>query len=87
MIIIGRLLAVPAQARYTRYNFKCDDVCHGLAAGRCFSPGSPVSSTNKTDCHDITVILLKVALSTITLTLINTVSRYVLLKVQSLHIV
>jgi hypothetical protein len=30
-----------------------------------FSPGPPVSSTNKTDCHDITEILLKVALNTI----------------------
>ena len=30
-----------------------------------FSPGTPVSSTNKTDCHDITGILLKVELSTI----------------------
>ena len=30
-----------------------------------FSPGIPVSSTNKTDCHDITEILLKVALNTI----------------------
>ena len=30
-----------------------------------------VSSTNKTDLHDITEILLKVALSTITLTLSN----------------
>jgi hypothetical protein len=29
-----------------------------------FSPGPPVSSTNKTDRHDITEILLKVALST-----------------------
>jgi hypothetical protein len=28
---------------------------------------SPVSSTNKTDCHDITEILLKVALNTLTL--------------------
>jgi hypothetical protein len=27
-----------------------------------FSPGPPVSSTNKTDRHDITEILLKVAL-------------------------
>jgi hypothetical protein len=27
--------------------------------------GIPVSSTNKTDCHDIAEILLKVALSTI----------------------
>jgi hypothetical protein len=30
--------------------------------------GTPVSSTNKTDRHDITEILLKVALNTITLT-------------------
>jgi hypothetical protein len=30
-----------------------------------FSAGIPVSSTNKTDCHDITEILLKVALNTI----------------------
>jgi hypothetical protein len=32
-----------------------------------FSPGTPVSSTNRTDCHNITEILLKVALNTITL--------------------
>jgi hypothetical protein len=32
---------------------------------RWFSLGPPVSSTNKTDCHDITEILLKVALDTI----------------------
>ena len=30
-----------------------------------FHPGTPFSSTNKTDCHDITEILLKVALNTI----------------------
>jgi hypothetical protein len=39
----------------------------GLAAGRWFSPGTPVSSTNKTDRHDIAEILLKVALNTIKL--------------------
>jgi len=32
-------------------------------------PGTPVSSTNKTDRHDIAEILLKVALHTIPLTL------------------
>jgi hypothetical protein len=42
----------------------CDKVCRWLAAGRLFSPGPPVSSTNKTDPHDITEILVKVALST-----------------------
>jgi hypothetical protein len=31
---------------------------------RWYSPGIPVSSTNKTDRHDITQILLKVALNT-----------------------
>jgi hypothetical protein len=30
-----------------------------------FSQGTPVSSTNKTDCHDIIEKLLKVALNTI----------------------
>jgi len=33
--------------------------------GLWFSPGTPVSSTNKTDRHDITEILLKVAVNTI----------------------
>jgi len=39
-----------------------------LATGWWFSPGTPVSSTNKTDRHDITEMLLKVALNTITQT-------------------
>jgi hypothetical protein len=42
----------------------CDKVCQWFATGRWFSPGPPVSSTNKTDRHDITEILLKVALNT-----------------------
>ena len=36
-----------------------------LATGRWFSPRPPVSSANKTDRHNITEILLKVALNTI----------------------
>jgi hypothetical protein len=43
----------------------CDKVCQWLATGRWFSPGPPVSTTNKTDCHDTTEILLKVVLNTI----------------------
>ena len=43
----------------------CDKVCQWLATGRWFSAGTPASSTKKTDCHDITEILLKVALNTI----------------------
>jgi len=45
----------------------CDKVCQWLEVGRWFSPSTPVSSTNKTGRHDIAEILLKVALSTITL--------------------
>jgi len=37
----------------------CDKVCQWLATGRWFSPCTLVSSTNKTDSHDITEILLK----------------------------
>ena len=37
----------------------CDKVCQCLDAGRWFSQGTPVSSTNKTDHHDIAEILLK----------------------------
>jgi hypothetical protein len=46
----------------------CDKVGQWLATGRWFSPVTPVSSTNKTDRQDITKILLKVALNTITIT-------------------
>jgi hypothetical protein len=35
------------------------------ATGRWFSPGTTVFSTNKTNRHDITELLLKVALNTI----------------------
>ena len=44
----------------------CDKVCQWLTTGWWFSLGTLVSSTNKTDRHDITEILLKVALNTIT---------------------
>ena len=47
----------------------CDKVCQWLARGRWFSQGTPVSSTNKTDPHDIAEIFLKVAVNTIALTL------------------
>ena len=48
----------------------CDKVCQLFAAGRWFSPGPSVSSTNTIDHHDIAEILLKVALKTIKITLI-----------------
>ena len=40
-------------------------VCQWLETGRWFSSGPPISSTTKTDRHDITEILWKVALNTI----------------------
>jgi hypothetical protein len=42
-----------------------DKICQWFVAGRWFTPDPPVSFTSKTDRHDITEILLKVALSTI----------------------
>jgi hypothetical protein len=45
----------------------CDIVYHWVVAGGCFSPDPPVSSTNKTDRHNMTQILLRVALNIITL--------------------
>ena len=57
----------PALSRSTRS--LCDKVYQWLATSQWFSPGTPVSSTNKTYRHDIPEILLKVALNTITITL------------------
>ena len=45
----------------------CDKVCQWLATDRWFSPGPLVSSTNKSEHHDITEILLKAALNTCTI--------------------
>jgi hypothetical protein len=42
-----------------------DKVCQWLAAGRWFSPGTPVSSPTKAGGPDITDTLLKVVLNTI----------------------
>jgi hypothetical protein len=47
----------------------CDKVCQWLATDRWFSQGTPIYTANKTDLHDITEILSKMALNTITLTL------------------
>jgi hypothetical protein len=46
----------------------CDKHCQWLEAGRWFSPVTPVSSTNKTDRHYITEMLLKMALNIISQT-------------------
>jgi len=52
---------------YTSNSLRLDTTLCDKVSGRWFSPGTPFSYTNKTDCHDITEILLKVALNTITL--------------------
>ena len=49
-----------------RFTTLCDKVC------QWFSPGLSVSSTNKTDRHNISEILLKVVLNTIKQTLFHT---------------
>jgi hypothetical protein len=51
----------------------CGKVCQWLPTGRWFSPGTPVSSTNNTELHDITEIWLKVALNTITQTIFSAI--------------
>jgi hypothetical protein len=43
----------------------CDNIFQWHKTGRWFSLGTPVFFTNKTDCHYIAEILLKVALNTI----------------------
>jgi hypothetical protein len=54
------LVRISIRARRTTL---CDELCQWLATGRWFSPGLPVSSTNKNDRHDITEILLKVTIN------------------------
>ena len=53
-------IRIPLMARYAQYTTLCDQVRQQLSVCRWFS------STNKTDRHYITEILLKVALSKIT---------------------
>ena len=54
-----------AQTRCIRYNIMSYSLSVTCYRSGWFSPGTPVSFTNKTDCHDKTEILLKVALNTI----------------------
>jgi hypothetical protein len=49
-----------------------------IVTGRWFALVTLVSSTNKTDSHDITEILLKVGLNTITLTIIYPLANNVI---------
>jgi hypothetical protein len=61
----------------------CDQVCQWLSAGWWFTQSTPVSSTTKTDHHDIAEILLEVGLNTITLTPDNL--TFILLRILVLN--
>jgi len=50
-----------------------------------FSPGTPVSSTNKTDRYDITEILLKVVLNTINHTKPCTKELLLIIQFEEMH--
>jgi len=58
----SRPLCKLQKKRCTRLAAASDKVYQLLAHGRCFSPGTPASSTTKTGRHDIAEILLNVAL-------------------------
>ena len=46
----------------------CDKVCQWLATGLWFSPGTPVSSTNKTECNKYNWNIVESGINTTTLT-------------------
>jgi len=52
-------------------------------AGQWFSLGTRVSSTNKTDRHDVTVILLKVAMNTLTVYFVRCIGQCAFLHLQN----
>jgi len=57
---------VQIQIGCTQLAAASDKIYQLLAHGRWFSPGTSASCTTKTGRHDIAIILLKVALNTIT---------------------
>jgi hypothetical protein len=72
------------QAKCTRYN----NIWYSkLDAGQWFSPDTPVSSTIKTDRHDIAEIVLKRALNTIILTQSNDIHSYGIFYAVKLFII
>ena len=62
------------------FTLRVQKVHQWLATGRKFSPGTTISSTNKTERYDITEIVLKVALDTINqiLTVCSYIIKYLL---------
>jgi hypothetical protein len=60
----------------------CDKVCQWLVAGRWFSLSTPVSSTNKTDRHELNKTLLKVSLNTINLNVLYICTWCLCIQIQ-----
>jgi hypothetical protein len=60
----------------TRMATLCDNICQWLAKGRWFSPGPPVSSTNKIYHYDIAEILLKVEFQKKTYIMLDNITYY-----------
>ena len=82
IMYLNTIIIIIVQNWHKNYKlvFVWDKVC------QWFSPCTPVSSTNKTDRHNITEILLKVALNTIKQTKQTLVSQsYVLLYICDIH--
>ena len=65
MIILQLDLLLPMHSVHNTTNESSNPAQVRCTLGRWFSQGTPVFSTKKTDSHNITDILLKVALSTI----------------------
>ena len=61
-------------------------VCQLLATGQCFSPGTLVYSTNKTNRYNIPEILLKVTLNTINPSPYITVNPISSMYIKCIHI-
>ena len=64
-VLLTDVVIIPRWAIQAPGSLQCYKVCQWLVIGRWFSPGPPVTFTNKTDRHDVTEISLKVALNTI----------------------
>ena len=76
LVSIRNVIGIKCNAHTKTENTKCHGILSkyippqnksvsDLRKGWWFSPGTPISSTNKTDRHDITEIWLKVALNII----------------------
>jgi hypothetical protein len=79
-IITNIMSSNPAHGEVYSFDARlCDEVCQWL----WFSPGSPVS--NKSDCHDIDEILLKMVLNTIPLLLQSKLDLYIVTYIQLLR--